>query len=82
MSSFDFQEVFTRIVKYLIEGTVVALVAMFLPSKGLTPGEILVLALSAASIFAILDLLAPAIASSTRTGVGLGIGFNMIGLPM
>uniref|UniRef100_A0A6C0KVW5 Uncharacterized protein n=1 Tax=viral metagenome TaxID=1070528 RepID=A0A6C0KVW5_9ZZZZ len=78
-TSFDFKEMITRLVKYLIEGLVVAIVAAILPSKSLTGSEIALLALVAASIFSILDLLAPSIGSSTRTGVGLGLGFQMAG---
>jgi ABC-type Co2+ transport system permease subunit len=79
-TSFDFQEMMTRLVKYIIEGLVVAVVASILPSKSLSPSEIILLALVAASIFSILDLLAPAISSGTRSGVGLGLGFQLAGL--
>lgn len=76
--TFDTNEMFTRLVKYLIEGLIVGLVALILPSKQLEISEVLLLALTAAAIFAILDLAAPAIGSSARQGVGLGIGFNMV----
>lgn len=79
--TFDTHEMFTRVVKYLIEGLVVAIVAYILPSKSLTTKEVILLAAVAASIFSVLDLLAPAIAASTRQGVGLGVGINLIGLP-
>lgn len=76
--TFDTNEMLTRIVKYLMEGLVVGLVAYILPSKTLDPQEVILLGLTAASIFAILDLIAPAIGSSARQGVGLGVGFNMV----
>jgi hypothetical protein len=76
--TFDSNELMTRLVKYLIEGLVVAIVAYILPSKSLTTQEVILLALVAAAIFSILDLLAPSIAASTRQGVGLGVGFNMM----
>lgn len=76
--TFDTQELFTRLVKYLMEGLVVGIVAAVLPSKSLAFQEILLLALTAASIFAILDLVAPAIGSSARQGVGLATGFNLV----
>lgn len=76
--TFDTQELFTRLVKYLMEGLVVGIVASVLPSKSLTVQEIILLALTAASIFSILDLVAPAIGSSARQGVGLATGFNII----
>jgi len=80
-SSFDVQETLTRIVKYLIEGLVVAVVAYLLPSKSLKMEEVLLLALTAASIFALLDVLAPSISSTVRGGVGYGIGFQLAGFP-
>jgi hypothetical protein len=69
---------FTRLVKYLMEGLVVGIVAAVLPSKQLSLQEIILLGLTAASIFAILDLVAPAIGTSARQGVGLGVGFNLM----
>jgi hypothetical protein len=43
--------------------------------------EVILLALVAASIFSILDLLSPSIGSSARQGVGLATGFGMMGFP-
>jgi hypothetical protein len=79
--SFDLQEVVTRFVKYIIEGLAVALVAYLLPSKSLPMEEIILVALSAAAIFSVLDLLAPSISSSVRGGVGYGFGFRLAGFP-
>lgn len=79
--TFDTHEIFTRLVKYIIEGLVVAIVAALLPSKSLTFNEIILLALVAASIFSILDLLAPSIRSSVNMGIGLGAGATLIGFP-
>lgn len=76
--TFDTHEMFTRLVKYLMEGLVVGIVAAVLPSKQLAIQEIILLGLTAASIFAILDLVAPAIGTSARQGVGLGVGFNLM----
>jgi len=81
MMTVDYNEVFTRIVKYLLEGLTVGIVAYVLPSKSLSFEEILLLALTAAAIFAIMDLLAPAIGVGARQGVGLGAGFNLMGFP-
>lgn len=77
----DTNELMTRLVKYLIEGLVVAIVAYILPSKSLSTQEVILLALVAASIFSVLDLLAPSIAASTRQGVGLSAGFGLMGFP-
>jgi len=79
--TFDTQEMLTRLVKYLIEGLVVAIVAYVLPSKSLSTQEVILLALVAASIFSVLDLLAPSIGASARNGAGLGLGFQLIGFP-
>ena len=43
------------------------------------PEEILIIALVAAATFAVLDLFAPAIGASVRTGAGFGIGANLVG---
>jgi ABC-type Co2+ transport system permease subunit len=76
--TFDTQEMLTRLVKYLTEGLVVAIVAAVLPSKSLSFEEILLLALTAAAVFALLDLVSPSIGSSARAGVGYGVGFNLV----
>jgi hypothetical protein len=81
MAQFDFQEMLTRLAKYLIEGLAVGLVLYILPSKSLPASEILLVSLVAASIFSILDLLAPSVSSTVRGGVGYGIGFQLAGFP-
>lgn len=80
-SRFDLQEIVKRAVKYLIEGAVVAVVAFFIPEKQMKIEHILVLALTAAATFAILDMWAPAIGVASRTGAGFGIGANLVGFP-
>jgi hypothetical protein len=79
--SFDTQELIVRLVKYALEGLVVGIVAAILPSKTMAVGDVVTLGLVAAAIFAVLDLVAPAIAPSVRQGVGLGAGFQLIGFP-
>lgn len=79
--TFDGQEMLTRLVKYLILGLTIGLVAWLLPTKALSGAEVAYLALTAASIFAVLDLLAPAISGSAMQGVGLATGVSLIGLP-
>lgn len=80
-ASFDIQEMFTRIIKYLLEGIVVGIVASILPDKPLSVDKIVLLGLTAAAMFSILDLVAPAISTSARQGAGLGLGFNLVGFP-
>ena len=55
MAMFDVTELIKRIVKYLIEGLMVAIAAFAIPKKSLNMEEIVLLALTAAATFAILD---------------------------
>ena len=77
--AFDATELITRILKYAVEGVVVAVAAYFIPGKVLDAESILLIALTAAAIFALLDLFAPSIGQSARTGTGVGIGANLVG---
>jgi hypothetical protein len=43
--------------------------------------KIVLLGMTAAAMFAILDLVAPSISTSVRQGAGLGLGFNLVGFP-
>lgn len=80
--TFDYQEVFTRVVKYLIEGLAVGFVAAFiLPKNPLPMDKVFLLGLTAAAMFAVLDLVAPSIGSAAYQGAGLGLGFKLIGFP-
>jgi hypothetical protein len=83
----DLKEITVRLVKYLIEGLVVAICAYLLPAIGKhrsTPfDELLMLGLVAACTFSILDLFSPSISQQARGGAGLGIGIGLVGgLPM
>lgn len=84
VANVDWRDVVTRIVKYLIEGVVVMAVAYSLiPTKGKRAGlnEVLMLGLTAASAFAVLDLLSPSYGSNVRSAAGMGIGLTMTGFP-
>jgi hypothetical protein len=70
-----------RVVKYLLEGLAVAVAAFVLPGKTLKFGEVAMIALVATATFAILDIYAPSVGSSARTGAGFGIGANLVGFP-
>lgn len=78
---FDFQELVKRVVKYLVEGIVVAIVAFAVPKKQLNIEEVVIIALVAAATFSILDVFIPAMGSTARTGAGFGIGANLVGFP-
>ncbi len=78
---FDVAEIARRIFKYLIEGLMVAIAAFAIPKKSLNMEEIVLLALTAAATFAILDTYIPSMGVSARTGAGFGIGANLVGFP-
>jgi len=81
MAMFDVTELIKRIVKYLIEGLMVAIAAFAIRKKSLNMEEIILLALTAAATFAILDTYIPSMGVSARTGAGFGIGANLVGFP-
>ena len=81
-NGFQIAEVLKRIVKYLLEGIAIGIAAMIIPRvRGIIlPWDtVLILALTAAAVFAILDLWAPSVGSSARTGSGLGLGLQLVG---
>ncbi len=80
-SAFDLQEVVKRAVKYLIEGGAVAVAAYYIPKKNLNVEEIVMIAITAAATFALLDMYAPSIGNAARQGTGFGIGANLSGFP-
>ena len=82
MSGFDLSEILKRAIKYLIEGLAVAIVAVLVPKKSLNVEEIIIIALTAAATFSVLDLFIPSMGSSVRQGAGLGLGFNLVKFPM
>ncbi len=78
---FDVAELIKRVIKYLIEGLIVAIAAFAIPKRSLNLEEIALIALTAAATFAILDTYIPAMGVSARSGAGLGIGFRISGFP-
>jgi ABC-type Co2+ transport system permease subunit len=78
---FNFTEFIKRLIKYLIEGLMVAIAAFAIPKKSLNLEEIGLLALTAAATFAILDTYIPSMGVNARSGAGLGVGFNLVGFP-
>jgi hypothetical protein len=75
----DIMEVLRRAAKYLVEGGAVALAAYLVPKAKLALGEIVMLAVTSAAVFAILELYSPAIGASARTGAGLSLGAGVVG---
>jgi len=77
----DLTEITKRIIKYLVEGLMVAIAAYAIPQRSLNMEEVTLIALTAAATFSILDCYIPNIGASTRTGAGFGIGANLVGFP-
>ena len=79
----DARELCKRVVKYVLEGLVVAMAALVLPKQKPDLEAALALGLVSASVFAVLDLFAPnaIMANAARQGAGLGVGLNMVGFP-
>jgi ABC-type Co2+ transport system permease subunit len=74
-------ELIKRIIKYLVEGLMVAIAAFAIPKRSLNMEEILLLALTAAATFSILDTYIPTMGSTARSGAGFGIGANLVKFP-
>ncbi len=76
-------ELVKRIIKYLVEGLMVAIAASVIPKarNALNVEEIMFIALTAAATFSILDTYIPSMGVSARSGAGFGIGMNMVKFP-
>ena len=76
-------ELVKRIIKYLVEGLMVAIAAYAIPKarNALNLEEIMFIALTAAATFSILDTYVPSMGVSARSGAGFGIGMNMVKFP-
>lgn len=81
MMGYGFAEMMNRIIKYLIEGLVIAAAAIFIPKKALPLDEVATLAVLAAVVFAILDAVSPSVGVTARQGAGFGLGANLVGFP-
>ncbi len=81
----DMGDLVSRAVKYALEGLVVAIAAFWLPrfmgGKTLPLSQIGMIGLVALATFAILDVYAPSVGASARTGAGFGIGAHLVGFP-
>jgi hypothetical protein len=77
----DMSDLVMRLLKYFLEGLAVAIAAYVLPGKTLKVSEVGMIALVATATFAILDIYAPSVGASARTGAGFGIGAGLVGFP-
>jgi ABC-type Co2+ transport system permease subunit len=79
--TFDVSEIIKRIIKYLVEGLMVAIAAFAIPKRSLNIEEIVLIALTAAATFSILDTYIPSMGVNARSGAGFGIGANLVRFP-
>ena len=77
----NLSELIKRIIKYLVEGLMVAIAAFAIPKRSLNMEEIVLIALTAAATFSILDTYIPSMGMRARTGTGFGIGANLVHWP-
>jgi len=77
----DITDIIKRIIKYFVEGLMVAIAAYAIPQKSLNLEEIFLIALIAAATFSILDTYIPSMGMTARTGAGFGIGANLVKFP-
>jgi ABC-type Co2+ transport system permease subunit len=77
----DIGELVRRIVKYVVEGIMVAIAAYAIPKRSMNLDEVMLIALTAAATFSILDTYVPSMAGSARSGAGFGMGANLVGFP-
>ena len=77
--SIDGKEILVRIIKYLLEGTIVGIAVALIPKQKASLEEIMTIALVAAATFSLLDTFSPAVAASTKAGIGLALGSGIVG---
>jgi ABC-type Co2+ transport system permease subunit len=77
----DSRELCKRVVKYVLEGLIVAIAAIILPKNKFDFEAVIALALVAASTFAIIDTMMPSLSHPVNMGVGFGIGANLVNFP-
>lgn len=76
---FTTEEVIKRVIKYLVEGAAVAIAAFLILKTKLKQNEIVLLSITAATIYAILDTFSPMVSQAARKGSGFGIGSQLVG---
>ena len=79
MESINSRELCKRVVKYVLQGLVIAIAAILLPKQKPDFEAVLALALVAAATFAIIDTMMPSLTMPVQLGAGIGIGAKMVG---
>jgi len=75
------RELITRLIKYFVEGVMVAIAAYAIPKRSMNFEEIMLIALTAAATFSTLDTYIPSMGVSARSGAGFGVGANLVRFP-
>jgi hypothetical protein len=81
MDGFSMSELISRVLKYLLEGAAVALAMVLIMRKMPAWEEVGIIALTAMTMFAVLDLASPSVGLTARQGAGFGLGANLVGFP-
>jgi ABC-type Co2+ transport system permease subunit len=76
----DLSELIKRIFKYILMGLIISICAIIIPQRKLDTESVLILALTSAATFAVIDQFLPSMSNSVRGGLGTALGVNMIGL--
>lgn len=77
--SVDGKELLVRIIKYILEGSMVAVAVALIPKRKPDLEEVLTIALVAAATFSLLDLFSPSVSTAARSGAGLALGSGLVG---
>lgn len=79
----DARELCKRVVKYVLEGLVVAMAALVLPKQKPDMEAALALGLVAAATMCVVEVFSPnnVMANAVRSGAGMGVGFGLVGFP-
>lgn len=75
----DPSNILQRAIRYIVQGFAVALAAYYIPKHNMSINEITSIAITAAVIFAVLDVLSPTLYGYAQTGMGIGIGLGTVG---
>ena len=79
-SGINVKMILVRLIKYIVEGSAVALATYLITKKSkVSAQDILMIAITAAAVFAILDLFAPSVGMASRQGAGFGLGASLVG---
>lgn len=81
MNGFSMAEIATRFLKYFLEGLAVAGAMVIIPRKMPSWEEVFIVSITAALMFAILDLLSPSVGLTARQGAGFGLGARLVNFP-